>query len=167
MPKTWRLTTATTTTISNRRRNRRATSPGLSVIGEPVVDTVHPQQVARSAGVKFELAADVLDVCVHGPFVGLDHHAVDGVEGLREAQEGDFALILLDVSMRRMGGMELLDRLRQAPKTRDVPVLVLTTEMQELMIQTAKRMGAAGWIIKPVKMQLLVEAIKKVARPEA
>jgi len=92
--------------------------------------------------------------------------ASDGIEGLREAQEGDFALILLDVSMPRMGGMELLDRLRQAPKTRDVPVLVLTTEMQELMIQTAKRMGAAGWIIKPVKMQLLVEAIKKVARPE-
>lgn len=93
--------------------------------------------------------------------------ASDGVEGLREAQEGDFALILLDVSMPRMGGMELLDRLRQEDKTRDVPVLVLTTEMQELMIQRAKRAGAAGWIIKPVKMQLLVEAIKKVARPEA
>ena len=46
-------------------------------------------------------------------------------------------------------------------------MLVLTTEMQEAMIQRAKRAGAAGWIIKPVKMQLLVEAIKKVARPEA
>ncbi|HEU5077539.1 MAG TPA: response regulator, partial [Polyangiaceae bacterium] len=43
--------------------------------------------------------------------------ASDGVEGLREAQAGDFALILLDVSMPRMGGMELLDRLRQEPKT--------------------------------------------------
>lgn len=93
--------------------------------------------------------------------------ASDGVEGLRESQEGDFALILLDVSMPRMGGMELLERLRQEPKTRDVPVLVLTTEMQEAMIQRAKRAGAAGWIIKPVKMQLLVEAIKKVARSEA
>ena len=92
--------------------------------------------------------------------------ASDGVEGLREAQQGDFALILLDVSMPRMGGMELLDRLRQEPKTKDVPVLVLTTEMQEAMIQRAKRAGAAGWIIKPVKMQLLVEAIKKVARSE-
>lgn len=92
--------------------------------------------------------------------------ASDGVEGLRESQEGDFALILLDVSMPRMGGMELLDRLRQEPKTKDVPVLVLTTEMQEAMIQRAKRAGAAGWIIKPVKMQLLVEAIKKVARSE-
>ena len=93
--------------------------------------------------------------------------ASDGVEGLRESQEGEFALILLDVSMPRMGGMELLDRLRQEPKTKDVPVLVLTTEMQEAMIQRAKRAGAAGWIIKPVKMQLLVEAIKKVARPES
>jgi len=93
--------------------------------------------------------------------------ASDGLEGLRESQEGDFALILLDVSMPRMGGMELLDRLRQEPRTRDVPVLVLTTEMQEAMIQRAKRAGAAGWIIKPVKMPLLVEAIKKVARSEA
>ncbi|HEY6726954.1 MAG TPA: response regulator [Polyangiaceae bacterium] len=91
--------------------------------------------------------------------------ASDGIEGLREALHGEFALILLDVSMPRMGGMELLDRLRQEPKTKDVPVLMLTTEMQELMIRRAKRAGAAGWIIKPVKMQLLVEAIKKVARP--
>lgn len=90
--------------------------------------------------------------------------ASDGIEGLREAREDDYSLILLDISMPRMGGLELLDRLKADPKTSPVPVLVLTTEMQEAMIQRAKKAGAAGWIIKPVKMELLVEAIRKVAR---
>lgn len=93
--------------------------------------------------------------------------ASDGIEGLREAREDDYDLILLDISMPRMGGLELLDRLKEDPKTKPVPVLVLTTEMQEAMIQRAKRAGAAGWIIKPVEMPLLVEAIRKVARAES
>ncbi len=89
--------------------------------------------------------------------------AGDGIDGLREVQRTTFSLILLDISMPRMGGLEMLDRLKQAPETRDIPVLVLTTEMQESMIARAKRSGAAGWIIKPVEMKLLVEAIVKLA----
>lgn len=89
--------------------------------------------------------------------------AGDGIEGLQEAKRAAFSLILLDISMPRMGGLEMLDRLKQAPETREIPVLVLTTEMQESMIARAKRAGAAGWIIKPVEMKLLVEAIVKLA----
>jgi two-component system, chemotaxis family, chemotaxis protein CheY len=89
--------------------------------------------------------------------------ASDGIEGLQEVARAAFSLILLDISMPRMGGLEMLDRLKQAPDTREIPVLVLTTEMQESMIARAKRAGAAGWIIKPVEMKLLVDAIVKLA----
>lgn len=89
--------------------------------------------------------------------------AGDGMEGLERAQEGEFALILLDINMPRMNGLELLDRLREQAGTKDVPVLVLTTEVQESMIARAKKAGAAGWIVKPVKMNLLVAAVSKVA----
>ena len=90
-------------------------------------------------------------------------HASDGIEGLHEVKRAAFSLILLDISMPRMGGLEMLDRLKQSVDTRAIPVLVLTTEMQESMITRAKRAGAAGWIIKPVELKLLVEAIAKLA----
>lgn len=89
--------------------------------------------------------------------------AGDGVEGLENAKQSEFALILLDINMPRMGGLELLDRLREQENTKDVPVLVLTTEVQESMIERAKKAGAAGWIVKPVQMNLLVAAVSKVA----
>ena len=89
--------------------------------------------------------------------------AGDGVEGLQQAQKGKFSLVLLDINMPRMGGLELLDRLKAEAGTKGVPVLVLTTEVQESMIDRAKKAGAAGWIVKPVKMDLLVAAVTKVA----
>jgi two-component system, chemotaxis family, chemotaxis protein CheY len=89
--------------------------------------------------------------------------AGDGVEGLQRAQQSAFALVLLDINMPRMGGLELLEKLKQGAETKHVPVLVLTTEVQESMIDRAKKAGAAGWIVKPVKMDLLVAAVSKVA----
>lgn len=89
--------------------------------------------------------------------------AGDGMEGLQRAQQGEFALVLLDINMPRMGGLELLDHLKQKEQTKNIPVLVLTTEVQETMIDRAKKAGAAGWIVKPVKMDLLVAAVTKVA----
>lgn len=89
--------------------------------------------------------------------------AGDGMEGLQQAQRDQFSLVLLDINMPRMGGLELLDRLKGQDETRHVPVLVLTTEVQESMIDRAKKAGAAGWIVKPVKMDLLVAAVTKVA----
>lgn len=89
--------------------------------------------------------------------------AGDGMEGLQQAQRDQFSLVLLDINMPRMGGLELLDRLKQQDGTKHVPVLVLTTEVQESMIDRAKKAGAAGWIVKPVKMDLLVAAVSKVA----
>lgn len=89
--------------------------------------------------------------------------AGDGIEGLEKAANDDFALVLLDVNMPRMGGLDMLDRLRESPKTKTLPVLVLTTEAQQSMIVRAKKAGAAGWIIKPVKMELLVSTVAKLA----
>lgn len=93
--------------------------------------------------------------------------AGDGVEGLERAAEGNFSLVLLDVNMPRMSGLDMLEKLRAEPKTEKTPVLVLTTEAQQSMIARAKKAGAAGWIIKPVKMDLLVNTVSKLATQEA
>jgi two-component system chemotaxis response regulator CheY len=90
--------------------------------------------------------------------------AQDGVQGLaRLAEHEDAALILLDVNMPAMGGMEMLGHLSESGKTR-VPVLMLTTEADRALVARAKAAGAKGWLIKPVKLDMLVNAVNKVCR---
>ena len=88
--------------------------------------------------------------------------ASDGLEGLEQvAQEDDIALVLLDVNMPRLGGLDMLERLRAEPKHSQVAVLMLTTEVERSLIERAKRAGAKGWLIKPVKPELLLAAVTK------
>jgi two-component system, chemotaxis family, chemotaxis protein CheY len=89
--------------------------------------------------------------------------ATDGIDGLdRVDSHRDLSLIILDVNMPRLNGLDMLDRLSSEART-NVPVLILTTEAQQALIDRARKAGAKGWIIKPVKLDLLVQAVTKLA----
>jgi two-component system, chemotaxis family, chemotaxis protein CheY len=91
--------------------------------------------------------------------------ARDGAEGLAVAtKNADLALLILDVNMPVMNGLEMLERLRQNPTTADMPVLLMTTEAEDRLIERAKKAGAKGWFIKPVKPEMLLMATNKLAR---
>jgi two-component system chemotaxis response regulator CheY len=90
--------------------------------------------------------------------------ASDGMAGLQLAQEREFALILLDVNMPRMNGLEMLERLRLDWATANVPVLILTTEAEEIMIERARKAGAKGWLIKPVAAAHIVSTVQALAK---
>lgn len=91
--------------------------------------------------------------------------ARDGAEGLANAAKNpDLALVILDVNMPVMNGLEMLERLRQDPAVADVPVLLMTTEAEDRLIERARKAGAKGWLIKPVKPDLLLMAVNKLAR---
>lgn len=88
--------------------------------------------------------------------------AVDGVDALSKLTDnGDTKLIVCDVNMPRMSGIEFLEALRNDRKS-ELPVVMLTTEGQPELIQRAKSLGAKGWIVKPFKADLLVAAAKKL-----
>jgi two-component system chemotaxis response regulator CheY len=89
--------------------------------------------------------------------------ASDGIDALERIGESEFSLVILDVNMPRLGGLDLLERLRANVKTSTLPVMMLTTEAQRSMIERAKKAGARGWLIKPVKMEHLVIAVSKLA----
>ncbi len=89
--------------------------------------------------------------------------AGDGADGLEQLANNDVALIILDVNMPILNGLDMLDRLKANPETASVPVLMLTTEVHQAMIQRARDAGASGWIIKPVKVEHLVNAVNKLA----
>jgi two-component system chemotaxis response regulator CheY len=88
--------------------------------------------------------------------------AKDGVEGLGELESNSgIAMVILDVNMPRMGGLEMLERMRAVPALAEIPVLVLTTEADPALIERARSAGAKGWLVKPVKPELLVKAANR------
>ena len=71
-------------------------------------------------------------------------------------------LILTDINLPVMGGMELIGKVRALPGFRFVPILTLTTESESSKRDEGKRLGATGWIVKPVSGDDLIRVIKKV-----
>jgi two-component system chemotaxis response regulator CheY len=88
--------------------------------------------------------------------------AEDGVAGLEAVAKGGVAMIICDVNMPRMNGLEMLESLRRDPQHTTLPVVMLTTEGQPALVERAKKAGAKGWIVKPFKADLMIAAVKKL-----
>jgi len=90
--------------------------------------------------------------------------AADGQEGLNKITANpDLLMVITDVNMPNMNGLEMLEKLKANPKHSKLIVFMLTTEGQPELIERAKKAGAKGWIVKPFKAELLVSAAKKLA----
>lgn len=74
--------------------------------------------------------------------------AVDGEEGVRQALSGSPDLILLDMLMPRLTGIETLEVLKREEKTRHIPVVILSNSSIEADVQRAKALGAVGYLVK-------------------
>ncbi|WP_281017878.1 MULTISPECIES: response regulator transcription factor [unclassified Minwuia] len=85
----------------------------------------------------------------------------DGAEALRGLTAQAVDLVVLDIKMPRMDGMETLTRLR---RTSDVPVIFLTSKDDEVDEVLGLKMGADDYIKKPFSMRLLIERIRAVLR---
>ena len=71
-------------------------------------------------------------------------------------------LILTDINMPVMGGLELITKVRAMPGLKFLPILTLTTEGDSAKRDEGKRAGATGWIVKPVSGDDLIRVIRKV-----
>ncbi len=99
------------------------------------------------------------------------HFAIDGHEGFIKLQEHpDFDLILLDINMPTMSGLEFLRRVRAEPVFDNITVVMQSTEDQEEDIQRAMESGAAGYLTKPFtpsQLHELLDAKFSEAAPSA
>lgn len=86
--------------------------------------------------------------------------AANGVEGLEKALLGQYNLILADINMPKMDGYELVRQIRNDPALQPTPIITITTEAEETDILKAYKAGANFYMIKPVKPDRLVEAVR-------
>ena len=90
--------------------------------------------------------------------------APNGVEGLTLAGKEKPQLIILDITMSVMGGVEMLARLRKEKSLREIPVIMLTAEGGKDHVTKVVRMGISDYIVKPFKQEELVQRARKVVR---
>ncbi len=90
--------------------------------------------------------------------------AVDGQDAWEKANNRDFQLVLTDQNMPRLDGIGLTKKLRENPRFKTTPILILTTESSDEMKQKGRAAGATGWLVKPFDPTKLIEVIGKVIR---
>jgi len=100
--------------------------------------------------VKYNLLLDGHDVVV----------AVDGKEGLEKAVSENPDLILLDIMMPEIDGLEVCSRLKKNPDTRNIPVFMLSAKGQMQDLEDAFAVGADNYITKPFDVSKLSETIE-------
>ncbi len=86
--------------------------------------------------------------------------AVSGLEGLQKAESENPDLILLDIMMPVMDGWEVLEKLKESPKLKDIPVIIFTAGDFIESEKKAKETGAQGIIRKPFNLDKMLEVLK-------
>jgi len=88
--------------------------------------------------------------------------AVDGVDALNKLPDAQIDMLITDLNMPNMDGIELINRVRQGDSHRFMPIVMLTTESSELKKLAGSEAGASGWIVKPFKPEQLLKVVKMV-----
>ncbi|MFO8002654.1 response regulator [Thioalkalivibrio sp. AKL19] len=88
----------------------------------------------------------------------------DGKDGLSKAQGAKADLVITDVNMPTMDGLQLTRELRKLGDYKFTPILVLTTEAGPEKKQEGKAAGATGWLVKPFDPDQLMNTVNRVLR---
>ncbi len=87
--------------------------------------------------------------------------AVNGKDALFKMNGNKVEMVITDLNMPEMDGIEFIRNLRKSSEYRFMPIVMLTTASQEHKKKEGKEAGASGWIIKPFTARDLLDTIKK------
>lgn len=97
------------------------------------------------------------------------HHVEDGAQALdfihargnfsNRIDEPHPSLILLDLKMPKVNGIEVLEKLKSDPETRNIPVVILTSSREDPDIKTCYALGVNSYIVKPVDFEAFISAV--------
>jgi len=75
-------------------------------------------------------------------------YAKNGAEGVKEAMDGDFDLIIMDMVVPGMGGKEIMERLKMEDETKNIPIVVLSASVSDEDLEEVKKMGIVDAFVK-------------------
>lgn len=88
--------------------------------------------------------------------------AIDGKDALDKLGRSPVDMMVTDLNMPNMDGIDLIKHVRQSPGNRFMPIIMLTTESQPEKKQEGKAAGASGWIVKPFKPEQLLAVVRMI-----
>jgi two-component system chemotaxis response regulator CheY len=88
--------------------------------------------------------------------------AVDGKDALTKLTGAPIHMLITDLNMPNMDGIELIRQVRLLPQYKYMPIVMLTTESQDQKKQAGRAAGASGWIVKPFRSEQLLMVAKKL-----
>lgn len=112
--------------------------------------------VVDDSGVMRKMVIKTLRMC--GVPVGEIYEAGNGAEGLKQLESNWVDLVLVDINMPVMDGEEMIDRMRQNPVTKDLPVVVVSTESSQSRIELLEK-KSSGFVHKPFNPELIKQII--------
>ncbi|MFY9270251.1 MAG: response regulator [Candidatus Manganitrophaceae bacterium] len=92
--------------------------------------------------------------------------AANGFEALKALPTQSFDLMLIDINMPEINGLELVHFVKNHPDYRNIPVMIVSTEREEVDIRKALALGARRYITKPFDPDQLKQAVKELLKPE-
>ncbi len=90
--------------------------------------------------------------------------AEDGKDALTKMTAAPVDMLITDLNMPNMNGLELIREVRNLKEYKFIPIVMLTTESESGKKLEGKKAGATGWIVKPFKPPQLVSVVKKVLK---
>ncbi len=90
--------------------------------------------------------------------------ASNGQEGLDAMEMHEIDMVFSDINMPIMGGIEMVSLIKQNPKFKFIPVIMLTTESDPELKKKGKELGVKAWMLKPFNKQKFFTAVKKLMR---
>ena len=88
--------------------------------------------------------------------------AANGEEGVQQLNRLDVQMLITDYNMPRMNGIALVQKMRGMKQHRFTPILVLTTEAEDVRKQEGKAAGATGWVVKPFDPARLINVVNRL-----
>ena len=88
--------------------------------------------------------------------------AIDGLDAMKKLDGEQVDMVVTDMNMPNMNGVELIRALRKRPGNRFTPIIMLTTESQNEKKQAGKAAGASGWIVKPFRPEQILSVVRMV-----
>ena len=92
------------------------------------------------------------------------YEVVEAVDGKDKAGSAKFDMIITDLNMPNMDGIQMIAAVRKLPGAAFVPILMLTTESQAGKKDEGRKAGATGWIVKPFDANQLIAVAQKLVK---